>query len=149
MKTVIIRAKLAHEKRTYRDIEIPQHKTLYDLAEAIIFSFDFDMDHLFGFGDDPKSYYASNKQFMCEPHEDDFFFNKEKPGDVKKTKIGEVPFFQNPRDKMSFLFDFGDDWMFELELRSFQEQEKRIRYPRILKKNGESPKQYEDYDDEE
>ena len=96
MKTVIIRAKLAHEKRTYRDIEIPQHKTLYDLAEAIIFSFDFDMDHLFGFGDDPKAIMPPTNN-LCVNLMKMIFFNKEKPGDVKKTKIGEVPFFRIKR----------------------------------------------------
>ena len=51
MKTYILRAKLKNEKRTYRDIEVPENITLYRLAEGIVNSFDFCFDHLFGFGD--------------------------------------------------------------------------------------------------
>ena len=35
--------------RLYREIEIDSGKSLYDLAEAIVRAFDFDLDHAFGF----------------------------------------------------------------------------------------------------
>jgi hypothetical protein len=35
--------------KLYRDIEIDSGKSLYDLAEAIVWAFDFDLDHAFGF----------------------------------------------------------------------------------------------------
>ena len=35
--------------RLYREIEIDSGRSLYDLAEAIVRAFDFDLDHAFGF----------------------------------------------------------------------------------------------------
>jgi len=35
--------------RLYREIEIDSGESLYDLAEAIVLAFDFDLDHAFGF----------------------------------------------------------------------------------------------------
>jgi len=38
----------------YRTIAIPESYSLYDLAEKIIESYDFDFDHAFGFYDNIK-----------------------------------------------------------------------------------------------
>ena len=148
MKTIIIRAKVAHDKRTYRDIELPHNDTCYKLAKAILDSFNFEMEHLFGFGNNPRNYYQSVEQITYQPYgENDPFakmFGEENEANVEKIKISDVYFFQQIKDKMSFLFDYGDDWMFEIELRSFGEKEKGVKYPRVLKSNGEAPKQYRD-----
>ena len=42
---MIIRAKLNDQKRTYRDIVIDPMISLYSLADAVLSSFDFDLDH--------------------------------------------------------------------------------------------------------
>ena len=65
-------------------------------------------------------------------------------GDVEKTKISEVPFFQDKGDKMSFLFDYGADWLFEVEHRGFSVS--TIKRSRVLKSVGESPVQYPEVD---
>ena len=46
-ETLAFRASL--EPKIYRDFEIADTSTLYALAEAIVASFDFDLDHAFGF----------------------------------------------------------------------------------------------------
>lgn len=147
MKTYIIRAKLKQNKRTYRDIEIREDILLDDFAKAIVTSFEFDFDHLFGFGNNPDSFYNSTAQY--EVKHDDFFgfmFEEEKAGDVGTTTIAGVDFFKKEKDKMSFLFDFGDDWGFEIELIGFGERERKVKYPRVLKVNGKAPQQYPEYD---
>ena len=50
---------------------------------------------------------------------------------------------------MQFLFDYGDDWRFEIEVRGFGERAKGAAYPRILAAKGPSPEQYPDWEDDE
>lgn len=149
MRTYIVRAKLKHNKKIYRDLEVLENISLYDLADEILNSFDFDFDHLFGFGDNPNSFYNSKIKYGIKDEQDDFFddaFGRKKDGDVEETTLSEVDFLRTEKDKMSFLFDFGDNWKFEIELRGFGEKERRIKYPRILKINGEAPEQYPECD---
>jgi len=47
--THIIRVALQSESSIYREIEVESHKTLSDLAEAIVHAFGFEFDHAFGF----------------------------------------------------------------------------------------------------
>lgn len=147
MKTYTIRAKLHNNKRIYRDIIVPEDILLYDLAMAIVFSFDFDFDHLFAFGNNPNSFYNSTIQYELD-HDDCEEEHKDmkRKSKVEITPISEVKFFSKIKDKMSFIFDFGQDWLFELELRDFGQKSHNIKYPLTLKVNGESPEQYPEYD---
>lgn len=61
-------------------------------------------------------------------------------GSVKETKISEV--WENPGDKMLFLFDYGDNWLFIVELADFGVVKPKTKYPRIVKKVGQAPEQY-------
>ena len=133
MTKILLRAKLAHDKRIYRDLEMDSDKTLYDCADIILSSFDFDFDHLFGFGDIPNDYYGSDSKYSLSPDDSE-------EGDVEKTKLSDVPFFQKPGDKMSFLFDYGDDWLFEVEY--LESHEARRGKPRLMYISGKAPKQY-------
>jgi hypothetical protein len=46
-ETLIFRASLG--KDVYREFEIADMSSLYVLAQAIVWSFEFDFDHAFGF----------------------------------------------------------------------------------------------------
>ena len=72
--------------KPYRIIEIPDNLTLYDFAEAITESFDFDFDHCFGFYDDLKNCYNSEKGYELFK---DIGEESEHKG-VKKTKMKDV-----------------------------------------------------------
>lgn len=153
MSTHIIRAKLMHDKRTYRDIEIRSDKTLYHLAEAIVDAFDFDMDHAFGFYSDLGwDYYDSPVRYelftdMGSGGDGGDFGGRPKAKGVKRARLSAV--FTEPKQKMQFLFDYGDDWRFEIEFRGFGERAKGAAYPRILAAKGPSPEQYPDWEDDE
>jgi len=73
-----------------------------------------------------------------------------KPGtkSVKKTKLREA-FFEDK--KMLFLFDYGDEWKFIVEL--VREEKSAFaankKYPLLLQKIGSSPEQYPDEEDGE
>jgi hypothetical protein len=49
---------------------------------------------------------------------------------------------------MLFLFDYGDEWRFKVELIGLGRKEKAV-YPRVVKRVGEAPPQYPDLEDEE
>jgi hypothetical protein len=65
---------------------------------------------------------------------------------VKRTRI--VDAFPAIGDKMTFLFDYGDEWLFRIEVIDRRSKEPKVRYPRLLKKSGVAPEQYPPEDDE-
>ena len=48
-----------------------------------------------------------------------------------------------------FVFDYGDDWRFVVDLIGFGRLDPKASYPKRLKQEGASPEQYEFWDDEE
>jgi hypothetical protein len=141
--THILRASL--KPRLYREVEIGSTASLDALAEAIVLSFDFDFDHAFGFyskltgryHDSPKRYESFADNGEADPG----------VGSVEKTAISTV--FTRVGKKMLFLFDYGGDWRFAVELIKLGEKAPGTRYPRLLATSGKAPLQYPDMDDEE
>lgn len=50
---------------------------------------------------------------------------------------------------MLFLFDYGDEWQFKVELIGLVQKEPKAAYPRVLKQVGQAPPQYPDLDEDE
>ena len=153
MKTCIIRATLMDDEPIFRDIEIPENKSLYNLAEAIVAAFDFDFDHAFGYYSDLDwDYYDSKIRYelfadMVMENAGKDSGDQPEAGSVKRTKISQA--FNEVKQKMQFVFDYGDDWRFEIEIRDFAEKAKGVKYPRILDAKGVSPEQYPDWEEED
>lgn len=141
--THILRASL--KAKLYRDIEIESGGSLRDLAEAIATAFDFDFDHAFGFYSDFKNPYRPTGERY------ELFADMENgdsdAGSVERTKVAKA--FGAPGKKMLFLFDYGDEWRFQVELRALGEKAPKMRYPRLVASMGEAPPQYPDHDDED
>jgi hypothetical protein len=53
-----------------------------------------------------------------------------------------------PKQKFIALFDYGDEWQFEVEFLNEGSSEKAL-YPRIIDSRGEAPRQYDNCDEEE
>jgi len=127
-----------------REIEVLENANLYKLAEAIVNAYNFDFDHCFGFFDKIGEwrYFDSEKKYelFTDLIEEGEPLEPTGAGSVKKTKINEV--WQSIGDKMMFLFDYGDNWQFVIELVGFGERKPKQKYPRILKRVGRAPKQY-------
>jgi hypothetical protein len=121
-------------KGVYREFEIQSSKRLHDLAEAITDAFGFDFDHAFGF-------YSSLKgRWFDSPVRYELFADigeESEAGSVKRTRIATA--FPSVGDRMRFLFDYGDEWLFLVG----------VKYPRILKEVGTAPEQYPDPGDED
>ena len=139
--THIFRVRL--QPKVYRDIEVPSEKSLDDLAAAIVRAFDFEFDHAFGF------YSKLDEYVFDSPVRYELFTDLEdggEAGSVKRTKVAQA--FPAVGAKMQFLFDYGDNWRFQVEVIGLGEKVARTRYPKLLKAVGKAPPQYPPEDDE-
>ena len=150
MKTRIFKINLLRDKKIIREIEAPENFSIYRLAEAIIGAYGFDFDHAFGFFSiiSESGYFNSERKYelftdLIEEGED---LEPTGAESVKKTKIAEV--WKNPGDKLLFLFDYGDNWLFVVELIGFGIKEAKTKYQRVLKSIGKAPEQYQEYGEE-
>ena len=142
--TLIIRAALAGKVSIYRDVEIEGSKSLYRLAEAILSAFGFDFDHAFGF----YSGLTPATMMHTDPRYELFVdMGEADPGvlSVKKTKVGQA--FPDIGRTMLFLFDYGDEWHFQVRLEKTGKKTAKARYPRVVATHGEAPEQYPYPDD--
>lgn len=147
MKTYIFKTKLFRDEKISRDVEIKENASLYKLAEAIVGAYDFDFDHAFGFfGKITESrYFDSERKYELFADMEDEGIEPTGAESVEKTKIGEV--WKKMSDKMLFLFDYGDEWLFVVELAGFGVVEPKMKYPRVIKKVGQAPEQYPEIDE--
>jgi hypothetical protein len=143
---LVFRAALSGQRSVYRDIEVDGRKSLYDLAAAIVQSFDFDFDHAFGFYSG-----ASERTLMSALPKHELFADMGDPTEgalgVERTKIAAA--FPRVGHAMTFLFDYGDDWLFKVELRGAGETIAGQRYLRTVAQHGEAPEQYPALDDDD
>jgi hypothetical protein len=131
----ILRASL--KARLYRDIEIEGTASLHDLAEAITGAFGF--DHAFGF------FSRLTGRVFESPVRYEFFDDEAAGGTsrgVRRTTVARV--FPRLGSKMLFLFDYGDEWRFRIEVVGRGEAAARTAYPRVGASVGEAPQQYPD-----
>lgn len=117
-----------------RTIEIPEGFSLYDLHEAIQEAVDFDKDHLFEF-------------FMARtPRGKKIRFADEEDWEYVETSWHDIrlhEIFPLKGVKLYYLFDFGDNWLFEIRKeRKVKEPEHGVEYPRVVKRIGDNPEQY-------
>ena len=126
----------------YRVIAIPENASLYDLALAILSAFRFDRDHLFGFYDNLHRYSQSQEGYELSSGK----FGSKHPS-VKKTEISAV--FPDPKKKMLFLFDYGDEWRFVVQSKGRALPVDGVKYPVVIESCGDNPEQYPDDDDDD
>ena len=140
--THIFRASL--KAKLYRQIEIESHRSLRDLAEAIIVAFDFDFDHAFGFYSKLTGpYHQSPEQYELFADMED---TESDAQSVERTKVAQA--FATAGKKMLFVFDYGDEWRFQVQLTALGEKTPKTRYPRLVAAEGNAPPQYPDEDEE-
>ena len=141
-ETFVFRASL--RPKIYRAFEIGATSSPYALAQSIVRFFDFDFDHAFGF------YSKLTGNIYESPVRYELFVDMgEGEGNarsVKRTRVAEA--FSSVGAKMRFLFDYGDEWVFLVELVGRKPKEPKVRLPRFLLAAGKAPAQYQDPEDE-
>ena len=148
--THTVRVTLVHEPSVYRELEIDSSKSLYGLAEAIVAAFGFDFDHAFGFysGRTERTLMSAKPKYeLFADMGRDAFGDKSDALSVKKTRI--IDAFPKVGHAMTFLFDYGDEWLFRVEVVGLGQKVAKVRYPRVLKEGGEAPEQYPDPDEDD
>ena len=140
---MIIRAKLQESKRIYRDIYVDSKTKLDDLAAYILYAFDFDLDHLYGFFQSPDVY---GKGMEMNYYEASIEVDK---GSRSVSKTATAKLFKAKKDKWWMLFDYGDDWIFELECIDPDNNKGQFENGTVIKTAGVAPKQYDFEDDME
>ena len=140
--THILRASL--KPRLYRDIEIEGTASLHDLAEAITGAFGFDFDHAFGF------FSRLTGRVFESPVRYELFDDEAAGGTsrgVSRTTVARA--FPRVGSKMLFLFDYGDEWRFRLEVVGSGDGAPEGRHPKVIAAVGKAPEQYPGAADED
>jgi hypothetical protein len=52
-----------------------------------------------------------------------------------------------PGTTLSYLYDFGDNWEFEVQLEGIDPADPKVRRPKVLETHGEAPEQYPRWDE--
>lgn len=124
--------KVSLDKSCYRYLTFPGSFTLEDLAEMILTAFDFNNDHLHAFFMDGEPYRSGESYYSRYAEEPGIPTNKIK---VETLELSE-------KQKFLFLFDFGDDWHFNCEVKKITDTPEKEPY--ISEIVGEAPEQYPD-----
>ncbi|MEY2832416.1 MAG: hypothetical protein RLZZ574_1674, partial [Cyanobacteriota bacterium] len=117
-----------------RRIAISSDMTLWDLSQLILQSFDFDCDHL-----DMFSYKNQLGRTVQIVHP----YMNDSPS-TDEVKIGDLPLAVG--SVMEYLFDFGDNWEFQLQLEEIK-SDRRSGYGEIIGSEGKAPEQYPDWEE--
>ena len=150
---VRIKASFIDDANCWREIEVSSNATLWKLAEAITDAFSFDFDHAFGFYSDLGDFYQdSETRYEMFADMDDADDWPPEPGQsparsVKKTKVGQA--FTKTGQRMQFIFDYGDEWRFLIEVTGMGATVAGQRYPAVIASQGTAPEQYPEYEEDE
>ncbi|MDE6497471.1 MAG: plasmid pRiA4b ORF-3 family protein [Muribaculaceae bacterium] len=114
----------------WREVEVPAGFTFTKLHRAIQIIMGLDDEHLWQFN--KKAYDGG----ITIGHTSRGPFDpglEEATHDADKTPL--TMFFQNKGDKLEYVYDFGDDWIFAVELKDVVD--KKIKHPGCLKYKGD------------
>ena len=70
------------------------------------------------------------------------------PGGREEYGVRGVPVTEpfGRQEKWTFLFDYGDDWTFDVTYQGLQEAPPRVRLPRVLESVATAPEQYPEWE---
>jgi hypothetical protein len=94
----------------YRKIDIPNTYTFYQLHHVIQLAFDWTNSHLFEFMNGPET-----------------IGDEEAKIDAKKLTLKER--FYEPKQKMLYVYDFGDNWEHKVKVEKMFDADPKKRYP--------------------
>ena len=144
MPVALITLRVSVDPKIYRDIEISGDASLYKLAEVINTVFGFDFDHAFGFYDNLKNTHKSKIVYELFADMGEPSVNGAKS--VKKSKVSHA--FDTDGKAFAFLFDYGDEWLFQVKRTGSREQAAAKSFWKLTKSVGEAPEQYPEPEDD-
>ncbi|AFZ36822.1 hypothetical protein Sta7437_3315 [Stanieria cyanosphaera PCC 7437] len=122
--------------KIWRRIAISSQMTLAELSSLILESVDFDSDHLDMFR------YKNQIGRTLEAYHP---YANDSPT-TNQIRIGDIPLEEG--GSMTYIFDFGDWWEFEVQLEKIEAHDSQPDYEAIIDGYGEAPPQYPDFDED-
>jgi Plasmid pRiA4b ORF-3-like protein len=125
-----------------RQIEIQGTNTLQELHKIIFKAFDRSDEHMYEFqlgGKEPGDPKAQRYTLKSA--------SGKKAGEVSTTTISELALAID--DHFAYLFDFGDEWWHQVDVMAINQPNPQDKYPKITQREGASPPQYADLENEE
>jgi hypothetical protein len=119
-------------KDVWRLLALSSDHTLEDLAQEILRSVNFDNDHLYEFI--YRDRFGGTVRVMHPACREGLF--------TDEVELGGLELI--PGQSMTFHYDFGDDWRFDVKLERIEPPNPKAKLPRIVEKHGKSPEQYPD-----
>ena len=141
-RNMLFTLKVSYGEKVYRVLEVKGMMSLEKLAGEILHSFDFELDHAFGFYNNVDDWLKSTEMYILFrdlPDWTDFEEDYDPSHSIKGVISVKVYEAFEPEKKLLFLFDYGDGWEFVVECENVS---RPISYPRITKSVGKPPKQY-------
>jgi hypothetical protein len=114
----------------YRIIKCAWHHTFEDLHNTIQKAFSFDNEHLYVFFPDGS---RRPNRGIYSPHCDER---------LSANAVNLCDVFQFPKQHITYLFDFGDNWEFVITVQDIDQQAPIPAQPEIIKSVGTAPSQY-------
>ena len=121
----------------WRVIAIPARKSVGSLADAILKSVKFDEDHLWAFDLEDRLGGGINIKHPYMDRDADAY-------SADDVLIGELPLAVG--DCMTFTYDYGDNWQFDVELMRVDDPDRKLKAARVIESHGKAPRQYADWD---
>lgn len=130
-----MKASYENNRKICTVLDISADKTLDDLCEMILDAFDFDYDHLYLFNFSGRGYGEGEHVYYFMPDAG------QKSTNVKLGNLNLVP-----KQKFYLLYDFGDDWGFDIQVQKIYETEDHI-IDGIVSVKGELEQYPDDFED--
>ena len=118
------------KRSVWQLIEIAADQTLDDLHYAILSAVDFDSDHLYSFYMSGRAWDSSTE--YASPYADG--------PNADGVRIGDLQL--RMKQKFLYLFDYGDEHRFDVQLVGINPEAAKGQYPRIVESHGKAPQQY-------
>ena len=135
-KSQAVTLSISLQKGCYRHLLIPDDISLAELASYILSAFSFDNDHLHAFFMDNRLW-SHFDSYFCE------YANESYRPATEEIKIWQTNIYEGKRFK--FLFDFGDEWVFQCKV--LHVEDRQIDIPLIVRNVGDAPEQYTCWND--
>ena len=158
MRAFTFKVKLRDDRRIWRKIEALGGQTLHDLHHVILEAYGFDSDHLYSYFMSGKPWDLSGYEYYhpdAAPQSDLEERMREMTARIRgrypeprlpATEVKLESLNLKPGQRFLYLYDYGDEWLFEVEFVGEDALEDAA-YPGVLASRGESPPQYEFYDE--
>lgn len=130
MSEMIYVVKVLLKRGIWRRIQLSSRHTLHDLHKVILDAYEFDDDHLYAF-------FMQGKPWQGEAYWSPY--NDEGPY-ADKVKIGSLNLAI--KQKFLYLYDFGDEWTFSVQVEKILETDTTALKPVIIETHGGAPEQY-------